>query len=212
MEENCVSGFFNVYARILGCKQNPEVSVEEREPHEGETNDVWRVPLLQAVAASEHVISGTEQVRVEEVLRLGGQQDEEIRQDGARARRPDQTNQDVGFLDGADLSVAEGHADGDVALDCHAGQIEGGVEGGEDGDDEQEEAEGYVDGVKGVADDVEKRWQNQLHHVIDHQVDEQDVTRVGVKDLEDKISLSTVSFIFRLLLLFQKRKHCTYLN
>ncbi len=91
--------------------------------------------------------------------------------------------------------MTEGDADGNVALDCHASQIEWRVEGGEDGNDQQDEAEGYVNCVKGVADDVEKSWQDQLHHVIYHQVDEQNVTRVWVEDLEDKISIDRVVLV-----------------
>ncbi len=78
MQENSVSGFFNVYNCLLGSKQNPEVSVEEYEPNQDKANNVWSVPLLQAVRASEHVISGTKQFRVKKLLRLCGQKDEDI--------------------------------------------------------------------------------------------------------------------------------------
>ena len=115
--------------------------------------------------------------------RLGGQEDEEVRQDGEQAHGPDQPDQDVGFPDRTDLAVAEGDADGDVALDRHAGQVERGVEGGDDGDDEQDEAEGHVDLIQGVADNVEEGGQGQLHHVVYHQVDEENVARVRIEDL-----------------------------
>ena len=73
----------------------------------------------------------------------------------------------------------------DVALHCHAGQIERAVEGGEDGDDQQEAAERDVDGVEGVADDVQKHTNRQLNHVVDNQVDEEDVSRVHLEDLQE---------------------------
>lgn len=186
MEENSVSGFFKVCSCFLGSKQNPEISVKECEPDQGETNDVRHLPLLLAVVASEHEISGTEHLRVKELQRLCGQEDEEVWQDGTCTRSPDQTNQDVGFPDGADLAVTEGDADGDVALDRHSSQVQWRVEGGEDGDDQQDEAEGYTDFIQGVADDVEKSGQGQLHHVVYHQVDEQNVTRTRIEDLQDK--------------------------
>lgn len=59
VEENSVSGFFEVHSCSLGGKQNPEVGVKEREPNQDETNDVRCVPLLHAVGASEHFVSGT---------------------------------------------------------------------------------------------------------------------------------------------------------
>ena len=79
--------------------------------------------------------------------------------------------------------MAEGDADGDVALHRHSSQVQRGVEGGGDGNDEQDEAEGDVDLVQGVPEDVEEGGQGQLHHVVYHQVDEQNVSRARVEDL-----------------------------
>lgn len=191
MEENSVSGFCNVDSRSLGSKHNPEVSVEEREPDQGKTNIVWSISFPQTVSASEHEISGTKQSRVKKLQWLCSQKDEQIWEDREWTRSPDQTNQDVGFLDSTDLSMMEGDTDGDVTLDCHAGQIEWCVEGGGNGNDQQDEAEGRIHFVQGVADDVKEGWQDQLHHVIYHQVDEQNVTRVWIKDL-NKIKLVLV--------------------
>lgn len=172
VEEDGVPGLFKVHRSSLGSKHDPEVSVVECEPNQDEADDVGRVPLLDAVGTREDEISGAENLRVEEVQRLCGQQDEEVRQDGAGTRDPDQSNQDVGFPHRTDLCVAQGDADGDVALHYHPGQIQRGVEGRDDDGDQQDEAEGEVDGVQSVTDDVEERGQEELQHVVYHQVDE----------------------------------------
>ena len=110
-------------------------------------------------------------------------QDENIWQDREGSQDPDQTNGDVGALDGADLGVAQRDADSDVALYSHGGQIDRCVEGCEDCGDQQEAAEGHIQGEQDVAEDMEEACQGQLQHVVNHQVDEQDVARVGVEHL-----------------------------
>lgn len=123
---------------------------------------------------------------MKELQRLSDQKDEQVREDRNGSCSPDQTNQDVGVPDGADLTVAEGDADGDVALDRHSSQVQWGVEGVGNSNDQQDEAEGYVDCTQGVTDDVEEGGQRQLHHVVYHQVDEQNVAGAQTKDLQEK--------------------------
>lgn len=60
---------------------------------------------------------------MEERQRLRGQDEEEVGEDGEETHRPHQPDQTVGLSHRADLPVAQGEADGDVALDGHAGQV-----------------------------------------------------------------------------------------
>lgn len=79
--------------------------------------------------------------------------------------------------------MAKGHADGDVALHRHAGQVQRGVFSGEASNHYEDAANGDVYFVDGVADDEEEDGQRHLDHVVDHQVDNKDVARIGVEDL-----------------------------
>lgn len=123
MEKNSASGFFGVHGCSLSSGENLGISVDEREPDQDKTYDVWSVPLFETVRASKHIISGTKHFRVEKLQWLGGQDEKKIWHDEERTHDPDQTDQAVGSPDGTDLPVTEGNADRDVALDCHAGQI-----------------------------------------------------------------------------------------
>ncbi|KAF3855736.1 hypothetical protein F7725_016459 [Dissostichus mawsoni] len=166
--------------------------VDEEDVARNQTHDVRRVSLLQTVRTPEHKVSGTQHFGREEAEGLGGQKEEEIRHDGERADKPDETHQDEGVSHGADPTVVQREADSDVALHRHAGQIERRVEGGHDGEDEEEEAGGDAEGVQGVADDVQQRGESQLQHVVHHQVDEEDVARNQTHDVRRVSLLQTV--------------------
>lgn len=130
------------------------------------------------------MLSHAKKLRVKKVDWLCSYQNENIWKDEDQTRSPNQTDQKIGSLDGAEMVITKGYANGNVALNCHAGQIKRSVVGCEDGNNQHNEAEGCIDCVKGIADDVEKSWQEQLDHVIYHQVDEQNVTRVWIEDLK----------------------------
>lgn len=140
MENNGVSGFYSVHACFLGCIENPEVSVKECKPDQGKENNVGSVPFLQTVRTFEHNISGAKQCRAKKLQWLCDQENEEIWQDRKCTHNPDQTDQKISSLDCTDLFMTEGDADGNVALNCHACQIQWGVMGGDDGDYQHDEA------------------------------------------------------------------------
>lgn len=54
---------------------------------------------------------------------------------------------------------------------------------GEKCQQDQDTAQGSMNPVDGVAGDKQDCAHGHLNHVIDHQVDEEDVTRVGVEEL-----------------------------
>lgn len=54
---------------------------------------------------------------------------------------------------------------------------------GENSRQDEEYADGDIDGVEGVGADEERNAGCQLDHVVEHQVDEQDVARVGLEEL-----------------------------
>lgn len=80
--------------------------------------------------------------------------------------------------------MAKGHADGDVALHRHAGQVQRSVFSGKKSKQDEGATDGDVDFVEDVADDEQDDGQRHLNHVVDHQVEEQDVPRIHVEDLE----------------------------
>lgn len=82
--------------------------------------------------------------------------------------------------------MAKGDADGDVALNGHAGQVDGRVACGEDGEEDEETTEGHVDGVQDVAQQEEGDGDGQLDAIVDHHVDEQDITRVLIEHLREE--------------------------
>ena len=123
---------------------------------------------------------------MEEVQRLCGQGDEKIRKNWQHAGRPDWTNQHQSPPDGADLHVAKREADGDVALDRHAGQVQRGVFSGDQSHQDEGAADRDAEFVDGVADNEQGDGQRHLDHVIDDQVNEKDVARIRVEDLEDE--------------------------
>lgn len=76
-------------------------------------------------------------------------------------------------------------ADGDVALDGHASEVDGCVSGGEDRQQDGEAAHGHIDLVENVAEDANHGGGGQLDGVIDDHVDEEDVTRIFIESLEE---------------------------
>ena len=134
----------------------------------------------------EDVVTQAEHGRVKEAERLGCQGDKQICDVRSHAYEPYQANQDVGATHGENLSVAKGDADGDVALNGHAGQVDGRVACGEDGEEDEETTEGHVDGVQDVAQQEEGDGDGQLDAIVDHHVDEQDITRVLIEHLREE--------------------------
>lgn len=185
VENDGVSGLPGIFTGRFCSEHNSEIGVEDDEPDNDQVEDVGDVPLLDDVRVWEGSFPQTEHLRIEEVQRLRGQCDKEIRKDGKHAGGPDQTDQQQRPPDGADLHVAKREADGDVALQGHAGQVQRRVLGGDESQQDEDAAEGHVDLVEDVADDEEHHRQHHLDHVIDHQVKKQDVTRIGVEDLRD---------------------------
>ena len=120
---------------------------------------------------------------MEEAHGLGRQGDEEVGDGGDHADQPDEADEDVGAVDSADLCVAQRVADGDVALDGHAGQVDGRVAGGEYSHQDEEAAEGDVNGVEYVAQNKQGDGDRELDGVVDDHVDEQDIARVLVEHL-----------------------------
>ena len=80
--------------------------------------------------------------------------------------------------------MAKREADGDVALDRHAGQVQRAVFSGEQSHQDEGAADGDAEFVDGVADNEQGDGQRHLDHVIDDQVNEKDVARIRVEDLE----------------------------
>ena len=80
--------------------------------------------------------------------------------------------------------MAQRVTDGDVALDGHAGEVDGCVARGEDGQQDEEAAEGDVDLVVDIAEDEEHDGDGQLDRIVDNHVDEEDVAGVFVEHLQ----------------------------
>lgn len=74
--------------------------------------------------------------------------------------------------------------DGDVALCGHAGQAQRSVLSGDKHQQDQDAAQRSVNPSDGVAGDKQDYGHSQLSHVVDHRMDEEDVTWVGVEELE----------------------------
>lgn len=74
-------------------------------------------------------------------------------------------------------------ANGNVALYGHPGQADWGVSGGEDRHQDEQAAERDVDLVENVAEDEKCEGHSKLNAIIDHHVDEEDVTRIFIESL-----------------------------
>ena len=83
----------------------------------------------------------------------------------------------------AHCGIAEREADSHVALHRHGGQVERGVLGGEDSSSHQQAAYWHVDGEKYKGADEEGDSDEELDHVVEHQVDEEHVAGVFSEDL-----------------------------
>ena len=82
--------------------------------------------------------------------------------------------------------MAKGHADGDVALHCHAGQVRRGVFTGGNSKHDEDTTDGDIYFVDYVADDKQEDGQRHLDHVVEHQVNEKDVAWIHVEYLGGK--------------------------
>lgn len=71
-----------------------------------------------------HVAGVTQDAPREHREGLGGEDDEDICEGGDEGGDPDQGNERVGSLHGADLDVVERSANGDVTLHGHASQVQ----------------------------------------------------------------------------------------
>ena len=80
--------------------------------------------------------------------------------------------------------MLKGDADGDVALDCHASQVQRSVFSGENNKQDEYATDRDIYFVDGVADDKHHDGQGHLDHVVDHQVNEKYIPRIRVEDLE----------------------------
>ena len=112
-----------------------------------------------------------------------GQSDEEIRETRQHGGRPDQTNQDQRSLNGTDMCVAQRETYGDVTFNRHASQIQRRVFSHDESDQDEGAADRGVYFVDSVADDEHAKGKSHLDHVVDHQVNEEDVPRIRVEDL-----------------------------
>lgn len=121
----------------------------------------------------ERCISETKHLRMKDGQMLAGQSDEQVRCGRNRGGGPYQQDQHKRSLDGPNLDVAEREADGDIALQGHAGQVERRVLSGDHGQQEEPPADADVELVDGVADDKEDDGHVHLDQVVHHQVDEE---------------------------------------
>jgi len=80
--------------------------------------------------------------------------------------------------------MMKGDADGDVALHRHAGQVQRSIFSGEESNKDYSATDKDLYLVEDVADDEKCNSQRHLDHVVDHQVEEQDVTGICVEDLK----------------------------
>ena len=134
MEEDSVPSLFGIGFGSLGREHDPEVREDQREPDKRQIQHVRDVLLLHHVRVAEHGVPAAEDSGVEEGHRLRGHEHEEVGQDGECAKHPYEADEGVRAPRCADLCVAQGVADCNIALDSHAGQVQGCIEGGEDGD------------------------------------------------------------------------------
>ena len=79
--------------------------------------------------------------------------------------------------------MAKGVADGDVALHCHAGQVQRSVFSGANNKHDEDATDGDIYFVEDVADDEQDHGQRHLDHVVEHHVNKKDVPRIHVENL-----------------------------
>ena len=80
--------------------------------------------------------------------------------------------------------MAKRKTDGDIALHCHAGQVQRSVFSGENNKQDGDAADGDIYFVEGVADDEQEDSQGHYNHVVDHQVNKKDIPGIHVEDLD----------------------------
>lgn len=103
-----------------GHEQDPQVGVNQGEEDTGEVDGVEGLPLVGQNGVLEDVLPQTEHACLEEAQRLSGHGHKKVGDVGHHTDEPDEADKGVGAACRADLSVAEGVADGDVALNGHA--------------------------------------------------------------------------------------------
>lgn len=184
MEGQRGSGFLCIVIRLSGSEHDPAIGVKYSDPNHHEKDPISNVPLSDQEKVGKQALPETEYGGEEEARWLRGDDYEQIRQSQKSCYGPQQCHSSQRPARCTDLGVAEWSVDGDVALCRHAGQAQWGVLGGEDGQQDQDAAQGGMDPVDGVAGDKQDHGHRHLNHVVDHQVDEEDVARVGVEELE----------------------------
>lgn len=188
VEEDSVPGFLG--RRLLagegpGCKQDPQVGEDQNQKHAGEIDDIKGFPFFSQDHIFEDILTQAEHRLVEETQRFRGQSHKQVCDIGSHTNEPNQPNHHVGPPYCADLRVPQGRADGYVTLYGHAGQVHRSVSSGEDCHQDEEAAERDVEHVENVAEDEKSDGHGQLNAIVDHHVDEQDVTRIVVKNLSE---------------------------
>lgn len=132
MEENGVFGLFCCCINSFGCKQNSEVCVKQCEPNHYQKKYVGYVPLLYTICAPKQCVPRAINPRKQELQRFSGQKNEDIRQDRKNTQCPDETYCNICSFYCTYVIVAEGNANGNVALCSHESQVQWGVLCGDD--------------------------------------------------------------------------------
>lgn len=118
--------------RGSSCQHDPAVGVEQRQRHAGQEDAVEHAVLVVDGRVAEQEAVVTKHRGLEETRGLLDDGDEEVRGRRRGGEDEDGADEEEGAADGAHLAVVQREADGDEALQSHAGQDERGGAGGED--------------------------------------------------------------------------------
>lgn len=118
--------------RSSSCQHDPAVGVEQRQGHEGQEDTVEHAVLVVDGRVAEQKAVVTEDGGLEDTRGLFDDGDEQVCDGRSGGEDEDDTDEEEGAADGAHLAVVQREADGDEALQSHAGQDERGGAGGED--------------------------------------------------------------------------------
>lgn len=83
------------------------------------------------------------------------------------------------------MDATKRDADGNVALHCHASQIQRGVFSGKKSKQDEHTTDRDIYLEEDVAADKQYDGQCYLDHIVKYQVEKQDVARIHVKDLKN---------------------------
>lgn len=186
VQDDGVSGLHRVFTCCFCSQQNLKIGVKYGDPDDEQEQRVGDVSLLGDDVLWERRVSETEHLRMNNGQMLCGQSDDQVRRGRDRGGRPHQQDQRQRSLDGPNLEMVKREADSAVALQGHAGQVQGRVLGGDHGQQQENPAHADVDPVDGVTDDEQHDGQVHLDQVIHHQVDEEYVAWVHVEHLPKK--------------------------